>query len=103
MYTSGSGLPEHVSERPWRGVYHHWDGYPTGLGQHLPPSARREPERVRSFLEALAEVLLEDPRRFNSFWLSAQDPLRRSVARQRESFARILRAYWAHDFGSEEK
>ncbi|AFE04378.1 hypothetical protein COCOR_01917 [Corallococcus coralloides DSM 2259] len=285
VYTSGSGIPEHVSERPWRGVYHHWDGYPTGLGQHLlyraqraqgdlgavvrqlideapwgwslcmpgpakpegqrfseeepglrvgpeetgavayvyvfdvearrldmfsthvggegrrlssvrfsstgspdlpaldlhpeetvtepflpgdslsaralkdcledlppleavretdsvrlewvntqqepdeslsilfrvvtfedgfisnveeqewnlvPPSARREPERVRHFLEALAEVLLEDPKRFNSFWISAQDSLRRSGARQRESFARILRAHWARDFGSED-
>lgn len=35
MYTSGSGVPEHVSERPWRGVDHFRNGSPSGLGKHL--------------------------------------------------------------------
>ncbi|AKF80349.1 hypothetical protein MFUL124B02_11255 [Myxococcus fulvus 124B02] len=280
MYTSGSGIPEHVSSRPWRGVYHHWDGYPTGLGQHLmarverahgdiqavvgrlideapwgwstcmggkgeteeeryseespglpvapdetgsvsyvyvfdvearrldafsthvggdgkrlssvafspegtpdlpafdllpeervsepplpgeelsaealqayleglprlgsdtrllhwfsteecpdrglcivfrvvvfeedevrevverewmlvPPSARREPARVRHFIEALVEVVSEDPRLFDAFWIASLDSLRRSQARQRESFVRIIKAHRASDSGSE--
>ncbi|NTX17273.1 hypothetical protein HUA76_41540 [Myxococcus sp. CA056] len=66
----------------------------------VPPSARLEPERVRNFLEALVDVVSEDPRRLDPFWISAQDTLRRSGARQRESFAKVLRAHWARDFGS---
>ncbi|MCY0997449.1 hypothetical protein OWM54_09905 [Myxococcus sp. MISCRS1] len=279
VYTSGSGIPEHVSSRPWRGVYHHWDGYPTGLGQHLmacvervrgdlqavvarlideapwgwstcmggkdeteeeryseespglpvapdetgsvsyvyvfdvearrldafstyvggdgkrfssvrfspegtpdlpaldllpeelvsepplpgeelsaealqayleglprlesdnkllhwfsteerpdrslcivfrvvvfeedavrevverewrlvPASARREPARVRNFIEALVEVVSEDPTLFDAFWIASLDSLRRSQARQRESFVRILKAHRARDSGS---
>ncbi|MFY1828342.1 hypothetical protein ACN47A_20630 [Myxococcus fulvus] len=281
VYTSGSGIPEHVSSRPWRGVYHHWDGYPTGLGQYLiasverargdiqtvvrrlideapwgwstcmsgkggaegelnpegnpgplvapdetgsvayiyvfdvearrldafstyvgedgkrvssisfssegtpdlpaldllpeetvseaplpgeelsaealqahleglpkleagssalfwvlteerpdrwlsivfrvvtfeedevrdvverewllvPPSARREPQRVRNFLDALVDRVREDPRMLNAFWIADLDVLRRSEARQRETFVRILKAHWARDFGSGE-
>lgn len=67
----------------------------------VPPSARLEPERVRHFLEALVEVVSEDSRRLDSFWIAEQDSLRRSGARQRESFARILRAHVARDFGSD--
>ncbi|RKG71235.1 hypothetical protein D7V80_02475 [Corallococcus sp. CA054B] len=68
----------------------------------VPPSARLEPERVRHFLEALVEVVSEDSRRLDAFWISAQDSLRRSGARQRGSFAKILRAHAARDFGSDE-
>ncbi|WP_257978903.1 hypothetical protein [Corallococcus exiguus] len=67
----------------------------------VPPSARLEPERVRHYLEALVEVVSEDSRRLESSWISEQDSLRRSGARQRESFARILRAHVARDFGSD--
>jgi hypothetical protein len=35
VYAAGEGRPERSSGRPWRGVYHHYDSYPTGLGQHL--------------------------------------------------------------------
>ncbi|WP_236069340.1 hypothetical protein [Citreicoccus inhibens] len=65
----------------------------------VPHSARLEPERVRNFIEALVEVVREDPRRLDPFWISAQDTLRRSGARQRESLAKVLRAQWASDFG----
>ncbi|MCE9673080.1 hypothetical protein LY474_35265 [Myxococcus stipitatus] len=71
-----------VEERDWNAVPH---------------SARQEPERVRNFLEALVEVVREDSSRLDPFWIAAQDSLRRSGARQRESFARILRAQWARD------
>ncbi|WXH29642.1 hypothetical protein WA016_03601 [Myxococcus stipitatus] len=66
----------------------------------VPHSARLEPERVRNFLEALVDVVSEEPKRLDSFWIAEQDTLRRSGARQRESFAKILRAHWArdHDF-----
>ncbi|NRD53131.1 hypothetical protein [Corallococcus sp. AB030] len=67
----------------------------------VPPSARLEPERVRHFLGALVEVVSEDSRRLESSWISERDSLRRSGARQRESFARILRAHVARDFGSD--
>jgi len=63
----------------------------------VPHSARQEPERVRNFLEALVEVVREDSSRLDPFWIAEQDSLRRSGARQRESFARILRAQWARD------
>lgn len=67
----------------------------------VPPSARQEPDRVRHFLEALVEVVSEDSRRLESSWISEQDSLRRSGARQRESFARVLRVHVARDFGSD--
>lgn len=35
VYLQPGALPANVKERPWRGVYHHWDGYPDGLGQEL--------------------------------------------------------------------
>ncbi|RKH54831.1 hypothetical protein D7W81_37570 [Corallococcus aberystwythensis] len=63
----------------------------------VPPSARLEPERVRNFIEALVEVVRKDSRLLDSFWIAGQDSLRRSGARQRESFARILRAQAARD------
>ncbi|WP_375755521.1 hypothetical protein [Corallococcus exercitus] len=63
----------------------------------VPSSARLEPERVRNFIEALVEVVREDSRLLDSFWIAEQDSLRRSGARQRESFARILRAQAARD------
>ncbi|MHA7628962.1 hypothetical protein [Corallococcus sp. M7] len=67
----------------------------------VPASARLEPERVRNFIEALVEVVDEDlSRRLDSFWIAEQDSLRRSGARQRASFAKILRAHVARDFGS---
>ena len=31
VYMSSGPSPARVSERPWRGVYHHWDGTPDGL------------------------------------------------------------------------
>ncbi|WP_238539641.1 hypothetical protein [Corallococcus macrosporus] len=80
------GALAHVEEQEWNAV---------------PPSARREPERVRHFLEALVEVVREDSRWLNSFWIASQDALRRSQARQRERFARILRAHAVRDLGSE--
>ncbi|MCP3063734.1 hypothetical protein LXT21_33665 [Myxococcus sp. K38C18041901] len=76
-----------VVEREWRLV---------------PPSARREPQRVRNFLEALVDRIDEEPRMFNAFWIHDLDSLRRSGARQRETFVRIMRAHWARDFGSGE-
>ncbi|WP_224244323.1 hypothetical protein [Hyalangium gracile] len=66
----------------------------------VPATARREPDRVRHLLEALVEVVGEDPRRVNAFWIAGMDPLRRSGARQRASFANILRAHAARDFGA---
>ncbi|WP_241757890.1 hypothetical protein [Myxococcus landrumensis] len=61
----------------------------------VPPSARLEPERVRNLLDALVDVVRENPKRLDPFWLSKQDPLRRSGARQRQSLAKVLRARWA--------
>ncbi|MFP2934738.1 hypothetical protein ACLESO_58455, partial [Pyxidicoccus sp. 3LG] len=66
----------------------------------VPHSARLEPDRVRHFLEALAEVVSEDSRLLDACWIASQDSLRRSGARQRASFARILRAHVARDVGS---
>ncbi|MCP3139459.1 hypothetical protein [Pyxidicoccus xibeiensis] len=63
----------------------------------VPHSARLEPERVRHFLEALVEVVSEDLTRLDPFWISSLDSLRRSGARQRESFAKIMRAHLARD------
>ncbi|WP_342377172.1 hypothetical protein NVS55_37910 [Myxococcus stipitatus] len=61
----------------------------------VPPSARLEPERVRNLLDALVDVVRENPRRLDPFWISGQDTLRRSGARQRKSLAKVLRARWA--------
>lgn len=64
----------------------------------VPASARLEPQRVRNFLEALVEVVNEDSSLLDSsFWIAEQDSLRRSGARQRESFEKILRAQAARD------
>ncbi|MGE0547092.1 MAG: hypothetical protein AB7O24_02930 [Kofleriaceae bacterium] len=35
VYSSGAGVPDHVNDRPWRGVYHHHDGDLSGLGAYL--------------------------------------------------------------------
>ncbi|MGE0870843.1 MAG: hypothetical protein AB7P03_19910 [Kofleriaceae bacterium] len=35
VYSSGTGVPDHVSDRPWRGVYHHYDGQLSALGAYL--------------------------------------------------------------------
>src|SRR5437868_596129 len=40
VYMSSGPSPARVSERPWRGVYHHWDGTPDGLGSELIKRAR---------------------------------------------------------------
>ncbi|MBN8230277.1 hypothetical protein JYK02_22445 [Corallococcus macrosporus] len=63
----------------------------------VPASARLEPHRVRNFLAALVEVVNEEPSRLSSFWIAEQDSLRRSGARQRGSFVKILRAQAARD------
>ncbi|MCP3104673.1 hypothetical protein LZ198_37995 [Myxococcus sp. K15C18031901] len=66
------------------------------------PAARREPERVRNFLDALVDVVREDPRSYAAVWIANLDSLRRSEARRRESFVRILKAHRSRDFDSEE-
>ncbi|WP_233278092.1 hypothetical protein [Myxococcus stipitatus] len=67
----------------------------------VPPSARLEPERVRNLLDALVDVVRENPKRLDPFWISEQDTLRRSGARQRKSLAKVLRARWARSSRSE--
>lgn len=56
VYTSGSGIPEHVGGRPWKGVYHHWDGGPDGLGNHLLARVREAKGDVR----AVSRFLVDD-------------------------------------------
>ncbi|MBN8470878.1 hypothetical protein JYJ95_30595 [Corallococcus exiguus] len=79
---SGEVVLSRVEEQDWNAV---------------PASARLEPERVRNFIEALVDVVNEDSSRLRSFWIAEQDSLRRSGARQRGSFAKILRAQAARD------
>ena len=55
VYTSGSGLPDDVRARPWRGVYHHWDGYPGGLGAHLIRRVQRARGKVGGVVRALID------------------------------------------------
>ncbi len=53
VYTAGSGIPENQNERPWRGIYHHYDAQPSGLGAHLiqrVKQARGDLQQVVSFL-----------------------------------------------------
>ncbi|MGE0870844.1 MAG: hypothetical protein AB7P03_19915 [Kofleriaceae bacterium] len=63
----------------------------------VPKPARREPERVRNLLEGFAEVMTEGPIRPDVMslcsWIRSLDPLRRSGARTKASFAAILRAH----------
>lgn len=56
VYTSGTGAPALVSERPWRGVYHHWDGDPGALGQHLLDRVARR----RGDLAAVVRELIDE-------------------------------------------
>jgi hypothetical protein len=56
VYTSGTGVPENVRTRPWRGVYHHWDGYPEGLGQNL----IHRVHSMRGDLHAVARLLIDE-------------------------------------------
>jgi hypothetical protein len=80
---SGEEVLSRVEEQDWKAV---------------PASARLEPERVRNFLAALVDVVNEDSSLLSSsFWIAEQDSLRRSGARTRESFAKILRAQAARD------
>jgi len=55
VYTSGSGAPDHVAARPWRGTYHHYDGYPSGLGQHL----LRRVQAARGDVHAVVRELVD--------------------------------------------
>ena len=56
MYTSGEGRPESSSARPWRGVYHHYDSYPSALGQHLLGCAAQ----TRGDLSAVVKRLVDE-------------------------------------------
>ncbi|MDP1826287.1 MAG: hypothetical protein Q8L48_23670 [Archangium sp.] len=35
VYLESGAAPANVKDRAWRGVYHHWDGQPDGLGEEL--------------------------------------------------------------------
>lgn len=41
VYLDSGPAPANVKDRAWRGVYHHYDGYPDGLGEELIARARR--------------------------------------------------------------
>jgi hypothetical protein len=55
VYTSGSGVPERVGARPWRGVYHHWDGNPDALGLHLLHRVARRRGDLRKVVRELID------------------------------------------------
>lgn len=56
VYTSDGPIPEQVNERPWRGVYHHWNASPGGLGNLL----LRHVERAAGDIDGVARRLIDD-------------------------------------------
>lgn len=50
------GVYTNIAERQWRGTYHHWDGYPSGLGKELWSIYHRYYEGI---LSALVEYLID--------------------------------------------
>lgn len=58
----------------------------------IPVEARDEPQRVYNFLDAFVATA-QTYERLDPFWIVALDPLRKSQARQRSTFERIVAAH----------
>lgn len=90
VYTQGSGAPAKVHGRPWRGVYHHWDGYPEGLGQHL---VARVKARGGDLASVVRELIDAAPHGWSSCWGEGTEQLTDGLDVRPENTANVAYVY----------